>query len=168
MKRHFPFVFSKINIKTMSIEESENMKLIKSEKGQSMVETALVLPLVLLLLFGIFDFGWLFYNKLQVQNCAREGARFAAVNYDIDNDVKSKSDIIKHVKDMEMNGLTFTINVTAADDGTHKNGYLTVVINTDVPTLTPIIGAFFPGGRCHMEANATMYREKTGSSESPI
>ena len=168
MKRHFPFVFSKINIKTMSIEESENMKLIKSEKGQSMVETALVLPLILLLLFGIFDFGWLFYNKLQVQNCAREGARFAAVNYDIDNDVKSKDDIKKYVKDMEMNGLTFDIDVNATADGVHKNGYLTVVIKTDVPTMTPIIGAFFPDGKCHMKASTTMYREKTGEADKPI
>ena len=34
----------------------------KRENGQSAVEFALVLPILLLIVCGILDFGWLFYN----------------------------------------------------------------------------------------------------------
>ena len=40
-----------------------------------MVEFALVLPLLLLILCGILDFGWLFYNQFNVDNTARQAAR---------------------------------------------------------------------------------------------
>ena len=41
----------------------------KRENGQSAVEFALVLPILLLIVCGILDFGWLFYNQLSVENC---------------------------------------------------------------------------------------------------
>ena len=49
------------------------------EKGAELVEFALVLPLLLLLLFGIMDFGLLFQRYEAVTNAAREGARIAVL-----------------------------------------------------------------------------------------
>ena len=54
----------------------------RSEKGQALVECALVRPLLLALLCGIIDFGWLYYNQITLNNAAREGARYAVVHYD--------------------------------------------------------------------------------------
>lgn len=51
------------------------------EKGASVVEFALVLPLLLLLVFGIMEMGWLFAQQVEVRNAAREGARMAVVDY---------------------------------------------------------------------------------------
>lgn len=48
-------------------------------RGQSMVEFALVLPALLLVLFGITEFGRAFEAYLTVNHIAREGARLAAV-----------------------------------------------------------------------------------------
>lgn len=48
-------------------------------KGQSTVEFALVLPLLLILLMGIIDYGYLFYEFQSVQNASRVAARSAAV-----------------------------------------------------------------------------------------
>jgi hypothetical protein len=48
------------------------------ERGQSLVEMALVLPLLLLLLAGIIDFGRAYNNYIIITNAAREGARFAS------------------------------------------------------------------------------------------
>lgn len=45
------------------------------EHGQSAVEIALLLPILLLLIFGIAMSGFLFYAYIQVSNAAREGAR---------------------------------------------------------------------------------------------
>ena len=40
-------------------------KLKKSEKGQSIVEFALVLLLLLTLLCGVIDFGWIYSNNVR-------------------------------------------------------------------------------------------------------
>ncbi len=56
-------------------------KKIKSEKGQSAVEFAFVLPIFLFLLFAIIDFGWYFYNYISMENSARNAARIACVEY---------------------------------------------------------------------------------------
>ncbi len=53
----------------------------KGEEGQALVEFVLVLPLFTLILMGIMDFGWLFYNYIGVENCARNAARIACVEY---------------------------------------------------------------------------------------
>ena len=46
-------------------------------RGQSLVEFALVLPIFLLILCAIMDFGFLLYSRITVINAAREGARVA-------------------------------------------------------------------------------------------
>lgn len=51
----------------------------ETDQGQTLVETALVLPILLILLFALVDFGRGFYTWLLVTNAAREGARVAAV-----------------------------------------------------------------------------------------
>ena len=51
----------------------------ENEKGQALVETALVLPLLIILILGIIQFGIIFNNQVAVASAAREGARSAAV-----------------------------------------------------------------------------------------
>ena len=48
-------------------------------RGQALVEFALVLPIFLVILSGILDFGFLLFNRMTVINSAREGARAAAM-----------------------------------------------------------------------------------------
>lgn len=50
-----------------------------SEGGTAMVEFAIVLPLLLLLVFGMIEFGLLIYNKQILTNASREGARAGIV-----------------------------------------------------------------------------------------
>jgi hypothetical protein len=49
------------------------------QDGQGLVEMALVLPVFLLILFGIFDVGRAVYTNSTLSQAAREGARLAAV-----------------------------------------------------------------------------------------
>lgn len=49
------------------------------KKGQALIEFAFVIPLLLLLLFGIVEFGRIFGAELVVTYSAREGARAGAV-----------------------------------------------------------------------------------------
>jgi Flp pilus assembly protein TadG len=51
------------------------------EKGASLVEFAVILPLLILLLFGIMEAGWGFAQQVEIRNAAREGARLAVVDF---------------------------------------------------------------------------------------
>ena len=46
-----------------------------NQRGQAVIELALTLPLLLLVVFGIIDFGFMFQRYESVTNAAREGAR---------------------------------------------------------------------------------------------
>jgi Flp pilus assembly protein TadG len=51
----------------------------RGEGGQSLVEFALVLPLLLVVLFAIVDFGRIYQGHVTLTNAVREGARLGAV-----------------------------------------------------------------------------------------
>ncbi|MBT0652965.1 TadE/TadG family type IV pilus assembly protein [Geomobilimonas luticola] len=50
-----------------------------NSKGQTIVETAIILPILLILVLGIFEFGRAMYIKNTLNNAARAGARAAVV-----------------------------------------------------------------------------------------
>ena len=50
------------------------------DRGQGLVEFAVVIPVILLMFLGIFDFGRAIFAFNTVANAAREGARVAAVD----------------------------------------------------------------------------------------
>ena len=54
-------------------------KSVKNQRGQTLVELALVLPVIILILFGILEFGRIFHSYIVITNAAREGARLGAV-----------------------------------------------------------------------------------------
>lgn len=54
-------------------------KRLSSERGAELIEFALTLPLLLLLVLGIIEFGFMFQEYEVVTNAAREGARIGAL-----------------------------------------------------------------------------------------
>jgi Flp pilus assembly protein TadG len=58
---------------------------IRSERGQTMTEFAIVLPLLAVLLFGIIQLGIAFNNYMTVTDATRAGARKAAVSRDLED-----------------------------------------------------------------------------------
>lgn len=55
------------------------MKYRFSQRGASAVEFALVLPLLILIVYGIVEFGLILYNQQVITNASREGARAGIV-----------------------------------------------------------------------------------------
>jgi Flp pilus assembly protein TadG len=51
----------------------------RSESGASAVEFALLLPLLMMVLFGIIEFGFALYRQAILTNASREGARLGIV-----------------------------------------------------------------------------------------
>lgn len=131
------------------------MKFLKNEKGQSMVEFALVLPILVWLVFGLIDFGWLFFNRLAIENGAREGARYAAVNAADCTDLEVlKGEIRGQVASLV--STSYDVEVTPSTDGR----YITVTVTSNVPVLTPVIGAFYSGNVCPMSSAVEMHIER--------
>lgn len=57
-------------------------------KGVAAVEFAIILPLLVILVFGTIDFGLLLYNEQVITNASREGAR-ARTTGELESDVKN-------------------------------------------------------------------------------
>ena len=58
---------------------------LRDQKGQSMTEFALVLPVLALLLFGVIQFGLVFNNYIQLTDAVRAGARKGVVGRHLQN-----------------------------------------------------------------------------------
>lgn len=96
-------------------------KFLKKEGGQALVEFALVLPLFMLILMGIIDFGWFFYNYIGVENSARNAARIACVEYQNTNAIYAADGVTPAEPDV--NPETTTYYFSAYDVYKNKNSY---------------------------------------------
>lgn len=113
--------------------------LIKNEGGQSLVEFALVLPLLLLILSGIFQFGSIYNDYVVLQNAAREGARAGVIGK---SDAEITNIIFSYTESLDPTRLTVTLDPA---EGVRRSGdTLTVSIDYSLPItiglLQPILG----------------------------
>ena len=63
---------------------------LRSERGQALLETAFVLPIILLVSVGIFEFGRAYQTAQVITNAAREGARVAVLPNATPDDVRER------------------------------------------------------------------------------
>ncbi len=109
-------------------------KIFKSEKGQSLVEFALILPILLLLVFGIVEFGRAFNTYLIVSNASREGARYAVVgaeNGEIIDAIEAKTSTLGSVD----------IFISPEDKSARTNGEdVDIKVSYSLSLITPIVG----------------------------
>lgn len=90
----------------------------KKTSGQSLVEFALILPLLLLLILGAMDIGRIITTKIAVTNAAREGANFISRNA-LADDVITDDDI------------TATCSVVSKEGLSSDNSIVNVTIECD-------------------------------------
>ena len=105
------------------------------EKGQAMVETALVIPILLLLLFGVIDVSRVLHASLTVENAAREGARLAALGGS-DAEVSARAAAAAFSLPAEQ----LVVAVDPPEGGRTSGGTVTVSVDYSVPILAPMIG----------------------------
>ena len=100
------------------------LKKLKAQKGAAAVEFAIILPLLLILLFGIIEFGLILYDKAMITNASREGAR-AGIVFDPDGISDAE---IKNVVNNYCSGhlVTFGESSTIGITITRAGGNLTV------------------------------------------
>jgi Flp pilus assembly protein TadG len=97
----------------------------RSERGQTAVEFALMIPVMLLFVLGIFQVGETYFNQEALRTAARDGARAGAIHTGATQAV-----IIQDAKDAITSNATgldtssMTITVTGADNPQAPNGTL--------------------------------------------
>ncbi len=116
-----------------------------SEHGQSLVEFATVMVVLLILLGGIVDGARALYAHLSMRDAAQEGAAYASIqpldNSGIENRVRGASNYMSSL------GASITVSVTPIVGGPQCSGLIKVTINyPQFPLVMPVIG-FFIGGQ---------------------
>ena len=96
---------------------------IRSEHGQAMVELAFVLPILIVVMLGIAQFGVVFNNYVTMTDAARAGARKAAVSrFTGDNGASAKALVYADATSLDSSKLNVTVDssdwTTAGSDVT--------------------------------------------------
>jgi Flp pilus assembly protein TadG len=105
----------------------------KGERGASLVEFALIMPLLILLIFGMVDASWAFFQNLEVRHGARESARLAVVNFGDEAAIIAETCA-------RMNDPGSSVQITVASDSATIGGKVTV----NVTKAHDAIVAFMP------------------------
>lgn len=133
----------------------------KQDKAQSLVEFALVLPMLILIIVGIFDLGWAIYANNTVSLAAREGVRKAIITSDAD---AIRSQVRNTAQGLQLTDGQITISFPGSNGcagGSREYGCpVRVTVNYTYSPLTPLIGGIFGGaGTFLLTSSATMVVE---------
>ena len=138
---------------------------LSNERGTALLETALVLPLVLLISVSIFEFGRAYQTWQVLTNASREAARIAVLPGTTDADIQSRVS-----EYLTAGQLTATASVgidrtrtIAMGLGTAPSTRITVAYPFSFLVLNPIVRLVVPnstlGGAFTMTAQAEMRNE---------
>jgi len=127
------------------------MKLFKlNKKGQSMVEMALILPIILLLFLGMFEFSRIFGSYLLVNHASREAARMASIGK---TDTEITADVTAKVSILDVSDLQVTLTPAYGSrmTGDDVRVHITYKVQIYAPGISNLISNPFP-----MEADTYM------------
>ena len=145
------------------MEMTARQSLWRSERGAELIEFAMVTPILILLLAGIFDFGMMFRSLEAVTNAAREGARVGVLpGYENPDDVRARINAY-----LVGSGLTGTYPLPEVDMvpvATPAGTFTAVSVKVTYPYQLSIlgpVGAVFGGsfGTVSLKAGSVMRTE---------
>lgn len=111
----------------------------RRKQGQALVEMALILPILIMLMFGCMEFGRIFGAYLLVNNLARDGVRYGVVGHTDSeiNDVVTNNRLWLDLDKM-------MIGVSPAYDARTKGEALEVTVDYKVELIAPFIAQVLP------------------------
>ncbi len=121
--------------------EGKNKHRFGNKRGQAVIELAITLPILILVLCAIIDFGWIFTNKMFITYSSREGARFGIVNA---TQANVSALITTRINSMAPSFLKdkITVTITFSDAYDIRAGDISVKVSSVVKALTPVVGVF--------------------------
>ena len=140
----------------------------RTESGTSLVEAALITPLLLLLTFAIVDFATLFYLHLALENGVSQASRYGVTGNQAAG--MSRQESIKQAMRQATPTLTigdscFTFSHLRPGQATWEagvggpNDIDKVTVNYSWTLLTPLVRPFFAGGQINLVVEAAMKNE---------
>ena len=115
----------------------------RNEDGQALVEFALVAPMLLLLLFGIIQFGIAFMNNVALTDAVRAGARKAAVSRSAaDPTQATKSAVLGAADDLNQS----KVSITVTSDWVSGDN---VTVTATYPYQINLLGIVVASGNLH-------------------
>ncbi len=122
-----------------------------SVRGAAAVELAVVLPLLLTLVFGIIEFGWVFMVRETLTNSSREGARVAVLQGSTEQDIRDRV-----AASMNPTGLsTYTVQISRSSPGNPNEIVKVLIPYADVSLL----GGYFGPTDFNLGATTVMRKE---------
>ena len=145
-----------------------NHKLLrKAQRGASVVEFALILPILFVILFGIIEFGWTFYQVLDTRHGAREAARLIAVDYeptDGSTPDEQRDDLIEVICTRIEDPAVSRISVSLVTAGNRDAGDLAMVrVEKDLEQVTNFFGEFLDSVTPNSEVTFRLERDASWS-----
>ena len=151
------------------------VRRLRDTAGTSIVEAAVITPLLLLLTLSIADFGALFYVYLALENGVAQASRYGVTGNLMDDPAHpgtplSRADSIKTAMRQATPTLTipdsaFTFNfmspgASSWSSGTGGPGDIgKVTVDYQWSLLTPLLRPFFTGGQVHLIVDSSMKNE---------
>lgn len=126
-------------------------------RGLALIEMALVLPLLLLLLLGLLEYGWIFLRAQQVTNAAREGARMGALADSTNADVMNM--IASRMSQVGIGEGDYSVTVTPSAVDTVASGE-TVTVSVSARNVR-LIGVPFLPAPSELHQSVSMAKEGT-------
>jgi Flp pilus assembly protein TadG len=125
----------------------------RRDRGATAVEMAIVLPVLLMIVFGVIDFGRMYNAQVTLTEAAREGARVRALGAATRTaDTQAKVNVV-------VDGMTVSTASTGCGSGEPTDATVTVTYNfTFVTPFAAIAGMFGskPGGGMTLTGKGVM------------
>ena len=102
-----------------------------TRRGAAVVEMAVVAPLLLLILFGVIEFGWTFMVHETLTNAAREACRVGVLQGSTEADIEAR-----FTEAMAATGITVTPDMLTIEPATEENPVLTVRVSVPYSEVT--------------------------------
>lgn len=111
-----------------------------NSKGQSLVEFTIVLPIILVLILGLLEFGLILNSYITINTISRNGARLASVGA---SDLEINQELIIDAPNIDFNKVTVTISPNESDRLRGESVRVDILYkyNVNIPFINLIIGS---------------------------
>ena len=130
------------------------IKMLRQEKASGLVEFALILPLLVLMIMGVFDVGRGYTTYITLENGVREGARWLSIHAKDDNILDmTRTHILSEANQTDLTDDEITI--TPSKDSYNAGDEITIIVDHPYPLLFGAVTGI-PTPHMHIEATMTV------------
>jgi hypothetical protein len=137
------------------------------DSGQALVEFALVLPLLLLLCFGVLEFGRYYWTRLTLRHVVREAARFAVTGNVLPDSLGEAMPRRESIQQIILrSNAEFGLRIAPSEitltppDGGAPGGIVRVEVSYPYRAVFPLLEAAFPRGPVVIRISSVMKNER--------